>query len=139
MKFDAFLETVGDWGKFQKVKYTIICLTYMLPPIMVYTYSFTAAKPNLRCQNPELTSNDSYTNSLNILFNPYKPTEQECKNLTKRISISECQSCYVRSHLAVHEKNTQAHNKLEICNKYVFDKTHYKTTLVEEVSFILKC
>ncbi|CAF2389953.1 unnamed protein product [Rotaria sp. Silwood2] len=133
MKFDTFLETVGDWGRFQKVKYTIICLTYMLPPIMVYSYTFTAATPNVRCQNPELMSNDSYDVSFNKLFgSKYKPTKDQCFNQKRGISLTECQRCYMQSVLEFHENSSQADKQLKSCNKYVFDKIHYDKTLVEE-------
>lgn len=130
MKFDDFLATVGDWGKFQKVKYTLICLTYMLPPIMVYTYTFTAATPNFRCANPSITSGDTYTNSSNIRFYvQYKPTIQQCKEQQGHLSISECQRCFLQT--------GYGGGNIEPCQEYVFDKTYYTRTLVEEVNIHL--
>jgi hypothetical protein len=129
MKFDTFLATVGDWGKFQRVKYTLICLTYMLPPIMVYTYTFTAATPDFRCENPQLQLYDHYNLASNELFGSrYQPTEEQCKNEQKHLSLKECQRCYIN-------KN---HSGLVKCDQYVFDKIHYKKTLVEEVKLISK-
>ena len=32
MKFDDFLHTINDFGRYQKLRYFCICLTYMLPP-----------------------------------------------------------------------------------------------------------
>ena len=32
MKFDDFLNTINDFGRYQKIRYASICLTYMLPP-----------------------------------------------------------------------------------------------------------
>jgi OCT family organic cation transporter-like MFS transporter 4/5 len=128
MKFDTFLASVGDWGKFQKMKYTLICLTYMLPPIMVYTYTFTAAVPNFRCRNPEMISNDSYNVQNNNVFNvTYKPSEAQCNINQKHLSLKECQRCYIQSN------QNGLNDKLEKCNQYVFEKVHYEKTLVEEV------
>ncbi len=127
MKFDAFLASVGDWGKFQKVKYTLICLTYMLPPIMVYTYTFTAATPNFRCQNPDLKWEDGYNVQNNNLSEKYKPTEQQCKIEQKHLSLKECQRCLIQNN------QTQ---KLEKCDQYVFEKIYYENTLVEEVKIL---
>ena len=122
MKFDTFLATVGDWGKFQKVKYTLICLTYMLPPIMVYTYTFTAATPNFRCENPSKIFLDDYSQFSNDLFNEnFRPRKEDC--LTKSISLKECQRCYRRTR----------NQTLEYCQSYVYDKFYYKDTLIEEV------
>lgn len=137
MNFDTFLGTVGDWGRFQKVKYTIICLTYMLPPIMVYTYTFTAAVPEHRCQHPELKSNDSFNKESNDYFTAtYQPTSDQCKKLGLLISINECQNCYIRSTSKINRTNDEPEGKIEKCNKYVFSKEHYKNTLVEEVKLI---
>ncbi len=91
MKFDTFLATVDDWGRFQKVKYTLICLTYMLPSVMVYTYTFTAAVPKFRCINPAAIANDTYTPESNELFENYKPTKEQCDKTEKRLSLLECQ------------------------------------------------
>ena len=134
MKFDTFLATVDDWGKFQKVKYTTICLAYMLPSIMVYTYTFTAGIPKFRCQNPDLIHNDSYNNVLNGLFNEnYRPTDNQCHQEHKGLSVEECGKCYIQSRLESNQSSSQFDGKLEKCDKYVFDNTYYTKTLVEEV------
>lgn len=124
MKFDTFLAIVGDWGRFQKVKYTLICLTYMLPSIMVYTYTFTAATPDFRCAYPDIMSTDQYRQSSNTSSDSkYKPTEVQCNAKQKGISIKECQRCYIQS----------GNGTLETCNHYVYDRTYHEKTLVEEV------
>ncbi|CAF2089270.1 unnamed protein product [Rotaria magnacalcarata] len=137
MKFDTFLETVGNWGRFQKVKYIIICLTYMLPSIMVYSYTFTAAIPKYRCRNPQLESIDNYNETLNKIFDlEYKPTPTQCTNLGKKLSLEVCQSCYLKPMLAANENNSQTNVKLERCDKYVFEKTDYTKTLTEEWNIV---
>jgi hypothetical protein len=108
MNFDDYLKLINDWGKFQKIKYLIICLSYMLPSIMVYTYSFTAAIPNFRCEFNE----------------EYQVTKEECSIYQKSISLKECQRCFIRS------LNNQS---IESCHSYVFDKKYYQSTLTEEV------
>ncbi|CAF2673341.1 unnamed protein product [Rotaria sp. Silwood2] len=130
MKFDDFLILINDWGRFQKVKYTIICLTYMLPPIMVYTYSFTAATPNFRCRNPSQWLNDSYSKTSNSIFNEkYRPTNEECLSNKKSISLKECQRCFIRSTTF---NNQSMDDTLQSCQSYVFDRQYYKDTLIEE-------
>lgn len=132
MKFDAFLATVGDWGKFQKVKYTLICLTYMLPPIMVYTYTFTAATPDFRCQNPTTGSEDRYINTSNLAFKArYTPTEAQCKAQQNGISLKECQRCFRQPD---HVTGNLTDAQLQRCGKYVYSKDNYENTLVEEVT-----
>lgn len=127
MKFDEFLATVGDWGKFQKMKYGLICLTYMLPPIMVYTYTFTAATPAFHCKNPSVPNGDVDMDISNEIFNTrYKPTKNQCDAQQGHLSTSECQRCFRQAE--------DGSGSLEKCDQYVFDKTYYTRTLVEEVN-----
>ncbi|CAF0928905.1 unnamed protein product [Rotaria sordida] len=134
MKFDDFLKLINDWGKFQKVKYTIICLTYMLPAIMVYTYSFTAATPNFRCRNPLQWLNDSYSTISNSIFNEeYRPTKEQCLSNKKSISLKECQRCFIRS---TSINNQSIDDTLKSCQSYVFDRQYYKETLTEKWTMV---
>jgi hypothetical protein len=135
MKFDTFLATVDDWGKFQKIKYTLICLTYMLPPIMVYTYTFTAATPNFRCRNPSAINTDEYSQISNENYNlAFQPTKEQCKNERKHLSLTECQRCYIQSR----KSNQSSNTKLEKCDGYVYDRQYYTKTVVEEVKYSQK-
>ena len=132
MKFDTFLATVNDWGKFQKVKYTLICLTYMLPSMMVYTYSFTGAKPNFRCTNPTAGKNDLYNPAANEQFKlMYEPTVEQCKTQQNGIDLKECQRGYLRSASPTNQSSST--DPLQKCQTYVYDRTDYERTLVVEV------
>ncbi|CAF1313314.1 unnamed protein product [Rotaria sordida] len=123
MKFDDFLHTINDFGRYQKLRYIFICLTYMLPPIMVYTWSFTAAKPSFRCK---LFDNDTiFNNDIPSLINQSQPDETYCKTNMK-ISVGECQRCYRK---VVSETGT---THIEPCKEFVFDRKYYQYTLVEE-------
>ena len=130
MKFDAFLALINDWGPYQKVKFVFICLSYMVPPIMVYTWSFTAATPDFRCHYPSLEQ-DVYNATLNKLFNTaYEPRADECAHYHNRLSLKECQRCYQRTSEL---RNNSTMSNLQKCNGYIFDRSVYRTTLVEEV------
>jgi hypothetical protein len=133
MKFDTFLSTIDGWGDYQKVKFIFICLTYMVPPIMVYTWSFTAATPDFRCHHPSELY-DTYDDRSNELFNKlYQPTNNECVFHQKLISLKECQRCYRKSK----PNNDSIISHIQKCDNYVFDRRVYKKTLVEEVNFII--
>ena len=132
MKFDTFLATVNDWGAFQKVKYSLICLTYTLPAIMVYTYTFSAATPSFRCQNPSVPSMDQYTNGDNEVFKrDHQPSKEQCSSSQRSISLKECQRCFVR---VVSNGSGTVNNSLRACDSYVYDRQYYQKTLVEEVA-----
>ncbi|CAF3321048.1 unnamed protein product [Rotaria sp. Silwood2] len=125
MQFDDFYQTIGVFGRYQKIKYFLICLTYMFPPIMVYTWSFTAATPSFRCQ----TSIDDISEILptDEILQRYKPSEFQCRQHQSQISLAECQRCY---QLTNESDYNDTHMKP--CTQFIFDRTYYQSTLVEE-------
>ena len=44
-KFDDILFEINDFGKYQKIRYFLICLAALLPPVVTYVHSFMA--PNV--------------------------------------------------------------------------------------------
>ena len=48
VKFDDILEEIDQFGRFQKIKYALICFAALLPPICTYLHAFIAANPNHR-------------------------------------------------------------------------------------------
>jgi hypothetical protein len=98
----------------------------MLPPIMVYTWTFTAATPSFRCR----TSIDDNLSGNEILSH-YIPSESQCREYKKQISINECQRCYqIRNKTSDFNENE---GPLKACSNFIFDRTYYQLTLVEEV------
>jgi hypothetical protein len=92
---------------------------------VVYTWSFAAATPSFRCQLHE--NDEIYDTNKLILFNRSQPDETYCKTHMK-ISVQECQRCYVKT-----KSNTDI-TEIQPCEYYVFDRTYYDYTLVEEVN-----
>ncbi len=122
MQFDDFYKTIEVFGRYQKVKYLLICLTYMFPPIMVYSWSFTAATPTFHCRT---TSVDDMPE---ISIINYIPTESQCRQYQSGISVSECQRCF-----QITNKTDENNGPMKPCTSFIFDRTYYQSTLVEEV------
>jgi hypothetical protein len=128
MQFDDFYITIGSFGRYQKVKYFLICLTYMFPPIMVYTWSFAAATPSFHCRTP--IDNMSGVTITDDIRHRYIPSESQCSQYQNQISLSECQRCF-----QITDKSDENDGPMKACTKFVFDRTYYQSTLVEEVEF----
>ncbi|CAF3885922.1 unnamed protein product [Adineta steineri] len=132
MQFDDFYQTIGTFGRYQKMKYFFICLTYLLPPIMVYTWTFTAAIPSFRCQ---ISPDDNFDLEIpKQILERYVPTESQCRQYKSKISLKECQRCYqnINKTYRYNENN----EPLKACTSFVFDRTYYESTLVEEWSMV---
>lgn len=119
MQFDDFYQTIGVFGRYQQIKYFLICLTYMLPPIMVYSWSFTAATPSFSCQRSGDLSTDMQS---------FQPTVEQCGNYQSQISVKECQRCF-----QVFNTTQPNQGRMVPCRRYEFNRTYYQSTLVEEV------
>lgn len=119
MQFDDFYQTIGVFGRYQQMKYFLICLTYMLPPIMVYSWSFTAATPSFSCQRSGDLSTDMQS---------FQPTVEQCGNYQSQISVKECQRCF-----QVFNTTQPNQGRMVPCRRYEFNRTYYQSTLVEEV------
>jgi hypothetical protein len=44
-KIEDILDNLNGFGRYQKIRYFLICLTGLLPPIASYIHSFIAASP----------------------------------------------------------------------------------------------
>ena len=106
VKFDNILSEINGFGRYQKFRYALICLSGLLPPLVVYLHSFIAANPNHRCTNENI-ANDFYDTSV-------------LNNTDEQMVLEKCTVTYYNS-------------TNQTCNKWVFDKTYYQTTLTEEV------
>jgi OCT family organic cation transporter-like MFS transporter 4/5 len=134
MQFDEFYKTIGVFGRYQKMKYFLICLTYMFPPIMVYSWSFTAATPSFRCRTPiDDMSGVAITNDI---LQRYIPSTSQCRQYQSHISISECQRCFQITNNS--NSNNDNNGYMKACTSFIFERTYYQSTLVEEVKFFIE-
>lgn len=129
MQFDEFYQTVGVFGRYQKVKYFLLCFTNMLPPVMVYAWTFMAATPSFRCRTPY--DGLLASNLTSELLNSYIPTADQCRESQKTISLKECQRCF---QIVNTSNSNEGIADLVPCRSYIFDRTYYQSTLVEDVS-----
>ena len=110
VNFDNLLKEINDFGIYQKLRYALICLAALLPPIVTYMQSFIAPKHPYRCKNP-FFENDSYS------INHFADDSITSAGLVK---LDRCSITY-------------QNNSTEVCKEWVFDRTYYQKTLTEEV------
>lgn len=129
MEFDKFYETVGVFGPYQKVKYFLLCCTNMLPPVMVYAWTFIAATPSFRCQSS--SDQFSFSNLTDSVSRGSIPSASQCRLSQKGISLRECQRCFQVVNTSYSDSLPE---QFVPCQSFLFDRTYYQSTLVEEVS-----
>lgn len=129
MQFDDVYETVGMFGPYQKVKYFLLCCTNLLPPVMVYAWTFIAATPSFRCKPPidDILNTNLNDSSISWAI----PDPSQCSATQKHISVRECQRCFLFINRTDPLGST---NQLTSCQYFTFDHTYYQSTIVEDVS-----
>jgi hypothetical protein len=108
VSYEHMLKEINDFGIYQKLRYLLICLAALLPPIVTYMQSFIAPKHPYRCAHPEF-SNDTFASKYD-LSDPAS-------------SVSALEKCSV-----IFTNGSKA-----TCDKWVFERDYYQTTLTEEV------
>ncbi|XP_025832792.1 organic cation transporter protein [Agrilus planipennis] len=118
MDFDNILEEVGEFGRYQIITYTLVCLPVLFAAANSLTYVFTAGIPNYRCfvNGCDNKFNSTYNADWLHFAIPdrgsdstsYQPTL--CTRYVKTFASSN--SCAADAFT----------NEIENCNEWVFDK-----------------
>lgn len=129
MGYDEVLTHLGDFGKYQKIIYFLICLTSITCAFHKLAGVFLLAKPDFRCILPfEDATNDTVTYEL--------PEHYWKLAYPKDLLNVNYQPCsyynvdYTADYLNSSEPMTN--NGTIECSKYVYDKTKYLNSAVTE-------
>ncbi|CAH0548140.1 unnamed protein product [Brassicogethes aeneus] len=118
MAYDDIIPILGDFGRYQRRIYFLLCLPAILCAFHKLGNVFLVAEPNYRCLLPNEPSNATYHLQNETLKNMI-PWDGRNKN-----NISSCEF--------LNENGTRQH-----CDRYVFDDTLYGKTAV--IEFELTC
>ncbi|XP_036333324.1 organic cation transporter protein isoform X1 [Rhagoletis pomonella] len=134
MDFDQILEEIGEFGRYQKTNYLLICLPVMFAAANSLSYVFTAGAPAYRCLIPQCDDPDAPS-----LHEPWLPnavpgtydkkghfTPENCfryqANNTLALVANEVSRIYNTSEEASEcPKSDFNHNGRERCNIWVYD------------------
>lgn len=124
MGYDAVIPYLGEFGRYQKRIYFLLCLPAILCAFHKLAGPFLLATPDHRCQLPFEHSNVTYNISTHIKnlsypIEPLKDTYSSCEYLN---------ATYDEEYL---NGNVPA-NKAISCNKWVYDKSVYLSSTVTE-------
>ncbi|KAF5290280.1 hypothetical protein FQR65_LT11614 [Abscondita terminalis] len=115
MAYDDVITKLGNFGRYQKRMYLLLCLPAVLCAFHDFSNTFLQAKPNHRCQLPTEFPNSSYDlpfEDLNASF-PYDHATNKYSSCSILINGSEAP-----------------------CNNYIYDHTVYKSSIVTEWNIV---
>ncbi|KAL0280892.1 UNVERIFIED_CONTAM: hypothetical protein PYX00_002054 [Menopon gallinae] len=129
MAYDDVLLHLGEFGRYQKRIYFLLCLTVIPCAFHKLAGVFLGANPSHRCELPFEADNATYDLPLSV----------------KKVSIpkdefsgkwSMC-SMYDANYTDQYLKGEVPANKTKHCDKWIFDKSKYKSSSV--IEFLLIC
>lgn len=104
---DELIESVGEFGRFQKAALVVVGLLSALSSATIYATIFISAEPEFYCMRHERV-NSTFTSS-------------------HRVSDNE--TCHVWSRLQTKQEEALNHSIRYEC---LYDKTHYGQTIISE-------
>ncbi|XP_052820410.1 organic cation transporter protein-like [Mya arenaria] len=123
MKFDDITILLGEFGRYQKILYCIICFPVIFNAFNVMIVVFTLALPDFRCQIPGL-GNDTF--ELQGKWHAYQINQTI--PMSEEVNSNSYDTCHVYS---PGENNT----KIE-CNSWVYDQSTFQDTFITKFNLV---
>ncbi|KAL5011131.1 hypothetical protein ScPMuIL_013436 [Solemya velum] len=134
MKFDEITTHLGQFGKYQKRLYFILCLPAISCGIQMFGSVFILAVPNHRCA-VETLSNDTYSvegRSHDAAVNASIPyTFEDDERL-----YTDCSHYSTTNATLFNEFGIPEDSPTHTCNKWVYDKSVFEETLISEMNLV---
>ncbi|XP_055315841.1 organic cation transporter protein [Sitodiplosis mosellana] len=128
MAYEDLFKYIGDFGRYQKRIYFLLCLTAIPCGFHKMANVFLMARPDHRCQLPFEFSNASYNVPSDQLRMEY-PFDKIAGNYSK------CERFDVDFSEEYFKSNTTA-NQTIACDSYIYDYSKYKSSTVIEWTMI---
>ncbi|KAH8363040.1 hypothetical protein KR084_004647 [Drosophila pseudotakahashii] len=120
MGYDEAIVHLGDFGRYQKIIYFLICLTSIPVAFHKLAGVFLLAKPDFRCELPYENGSTTYELSSN-LWNLSFPPGEKCAYYD--VSYTED---YLNGSIP------RSSNETKSCSRYVYDQSKYLNSAVTE-------
>lgn len=128
MAYDDLFKYIGDFGRYQKRIYFLLCLTAIPCGFHKLAGVFLMAKPDYRCQLPYESSNASYALSEDTLRMTYPFDE-----ITKQYSTCERLDANFTDE---YFRNNASVTRTVTCDSYIFDDSKFKSSTVIEWTMV---
>jgi hypothetical protein len=134
MHYDDLLKILGEFGFYQKVRLTLICLVSIVCAWHSMNMVFVGAKPHYTCRAPELNmSRDPWRNATKTDIETVfaLTTDGGCS----RNNIGDVLRLVNNSrHSLSHLMEMSANISKEPCDGWTYSRDRYASTIVSEVS-----
>jgi hypothetical protein len=82
-KFEEILFEINDFGRYQKIRFYLICVAALMPAVVTYIHQFIAAKPDFKCNPTTTTTTNDYDNiTIDQCFYYVNSTKYPCESWT---------------------------------------------------------
>ncbi|XP_043071000.1 organic cation transporter-like protein [Drosophila grimshawi] len=121
MGYDEIIVELGDFGRYQRIIYVLICLTSMPVAFHKLAGVFLLAKPKFRCALSNET-NQSFELTEELSQLAYPPYEK-CERYELEYDIGN-------------ESFHRLSNETQSCNRFIYDRSRYANSAVTEFDLV---
>ncbi|WAR08263.1 ORCT-like protein [Mya arenaria] len=137
MKFDDITVLLGEFGKYQKILYFLVCLPAIFTSMQMLSSVFTLAIPDHRCALPGL-GNDTYEVQgqwHKLLINQSIPWETD-KDDEGSLVYSSCDRYLTNENTSYNAHNIPVKSSTDECDTFVFDQLTFKNTFITKTNLV---
>ncbi|XP_061178604.1 organic cation transporter protein-like [Saccostrea echinata] len=143
MKFDDILQEVGEFGKYQKFVYFLLCIPSFACGLFMMHLVFVMETPNYRCKLKDYP-NDTYLvqnmehRRLVDIFIPRDSvgSYRKCDFYSYTSNVSITASMYTHNETELANLTIGANATLQTCSEWVYDKSVFKETFTSEHNLV---
>ncbi|KAH3819708.1 organic cation transporter protein-like [Dreissena polymorpha] len=135
MKYDAITIVLGEFGKYQKIVYFLVCLPVISIGIQVLLSVFSLASPSYRCSLPG-SSNDSFAvRDIHHAIRINQSIPIKYKDGTSFIYES-CKVYSTNENTTYNEFNVPINASVGSCDSWVYDQSTFQKTVITEFDLV---
>ncbi|XP_045197588.2 organic cation transporter protein-like isoform X2 [Mercenaria mercenaria] len=135
MKFDEITSLLGEFGKYQKILYVLVCLPATFSGLQILSSVFSLSIPKHRCNLPTV-DNDTYEVQgqwHEILINRSIPLVKDDVGVYE---YSDCDMFATNQNTSYNELNMPVNTSEKQCDKWVYDKSTFESTFITKANLI---
>ncbi|XP_052811636.1 organic cation transporter protein-like [Mya arenaria] len=137
MKFDDITVLLGEFGKYQKILYFLVCLPAIFTGMQMLSSVFTLAIPDHRCALPGL-GNDTYEvqGQWHKLLINQSITWETGKDDEGSLVYSSCDRYVTNENTSYNAHYIPVNTSTTECDTFVFDQSTFKNTFITKTNLV---
>ncbi|KAH3727401.1 hypothetical protein DPMN_053335 [Dreissena polymorpha] len=135
MKYDDITIVLGEFGKYQKILYFLVCLPAISLGIQMLLPVFSLASPSYRCSLPGSGTDSFAVRDIHHAIRINQSIPRKNQDRTSLVYES-CEFYYTNENTTYNEFNVPINASVVSCNSWVYDQSTFQKTVITEFDLV---